>query len=103
MATQRGARSANRKKAPPPPPPRSRWRLWLRRIVVWGLAILALLVLALGTAVFFAARSMPSYDRLMSSQVGQTIVVRARDGSQLLTLGPSYGQWLDAEEIPQSM
>jgi penicillin-binding protein 1A len=103
MAIQRGARSANRRKAPPPKPPRSGWRLWLRRVLVWGGAVAALLALALGTAVFFAARNMPGYATLMNSQVGQTIVVRARDGSEIVTLGPSYGQWLDADEIPQAM
>jgi penicillin-binding protein 1A len=107
MAIQRGARSANRKKAPPPPRrgsgQGSRWKLWLRRIVLWSGAIGLLLVLAVGTAVFFAARNMPGYSTLMNSQVGQTITVRARDGSELVVLGPSYGQWLDADEIPQVM
>src|SRR5690606_4490889 len=60
-------------------------------------------LLALGTSVFFAARSMPGYATLMTSQVGQTIVVRARDGSEVVSLGPSYGEWLYADEIPQVM
>src|SRR5512139_118886 len=105
MAQQRrGTRTANRRRsAPPPPPPRSRWRLWLRRLFVWGGAAALLLLLALGTSVYFAARSMPGYSTLMNSQVGQTIVVRARDGSEIVTLGPSYGQWLGSDEIPQVM
>ncbi|HYD25275.1 MAG TPA: PBP1A family penicillin-binding protein [Croceibacterium sp.] len=103
MAQQRrGARTANRRKAEPPRP-RSRWRIWLRRLLVWGGAFAALVLLALGTAVYFAARSMPGYSTLMTSQVGQTIVVRARDGSEIVALGPSYGQWLDSSEIPQVM
>src|SRR5205085_12491722 len=84
-------------------PPRRGWRLWLRRVIVWGSAIAALLLLALGTAVFFAERNMPGYSTLMNSQVGQTIVVRAKDGSEIVVLGPSYGQWLDADQIPQVM
>jgi len=107
MAQQRrGTRTANRRRPappPPPPPPRSRWRLWLRRLFVWGGAAALLLLLALGTSVYFAARSMPGYSTLMNSQVGQTIVVRARDGSEIVTLGPSYGQWLGSDEIPQVM
>ncbi|MEO6152962.1 MAG: PBP1A family penicillin-binding protein [Croceibacterium sp.] len=103
MAIQRGARSASRNKAPPPRPPVSGWKLWLHRILVWGGAIALLLALALGTAVYFAARNMPGYATLMNSQVGQTITVRANDGSELVALGPSYGQWLDADEIPQAM
>ena len=31
------------------------------------------------------------------------IVVRARDGTELVCLGPSYGKWLDYEEIPPVM
>jgi penicillin-binding protein 1A len=103
---RRGTRTANRGKAPPPrKPPRQipRWRLWLKRIFVWGAAVTALLLLALGTSVYFAARSMPGYTTLMNSQVGQTIVVRARDGSEIVALGPSYGQWLYSDEIPQVM
>jgi penicillin-binding protein 1A len=77
--------------------------VWLRRTFVWGSALAALLLLALGTSVYFAARSMPGYSTLMNSQVGQTIVVRARDGSEIVALGPSYGQWLYSDEIPQVM
>ena len=46
---------------------------------------------------------MPSYAALKQSQVGQTILVRARDGSEIVELGPSYGQWIPADEIPQVM
>ena len=104
---KRGTRTRNRTKAVrrggPPPRPRSRWRVWLKRLSVWGGALAALLLLALGTSVYFAARSMPGYATLMSSQVGQTIVVRARDGSEIVALGPSYGEWLHSDEIPRVM
>jgi penicillin-binding protein 1A len=107
---RRGARTANRTRSgqgrpPPRKPPRDvpRWRIWLKRILVWGGAFAALLVLALGTAVYFAARNMPGYATLMNSQVGQTIVVRARDGSEIVAMGPSYGQWIYSDEIPQVM
>ena len=81
----------------------SGWRLWARRVGIWGGSFALLLVFALGCAVFFAERSMPSFYALKGSQNGQTIVVRARDGSEIVELGPSYGQWIPAEEIPQSM
>ena len=74
---------------------------WLAEGEVVMLA--SLLLLALGTSVFFAARNMPGYATLMNSQVGQTIVVRARDGTQIVAMGPSYGEWLHADEIPQVM
>jgi penicillin-binding protein 1A len=70
----------------------SGWRLWARRALVWGGSFALLIVFALGCAVFFAERSMPGFSALKGSQNGQTIVVRARDGSEIVELGPSYGQ-----------
>ncbi|GAA0271115.1 transglycosylase domain-containing protein [Alteraurantiacibacter aestuarii] len=70
---------------------------------MWGGALALLGAIALGTSVFFAARGMPSFASLMSSQNGQTIIVRARDGSEIVALGPSYGEWLHDEEIPEIM
>src|SRR5690606_8881009 len=99
---RRGTRTANRRKVQPRRE-LPRWRIWLRRGLIGGGAVTGLLMLALGTSVFFAARSMPGYATLMTSQVGQTIVVRARDGSEVVSLGPSYGEWLYADEIPQVM
>nr|WP_233998128.1 PBP1A family penicillin-binding protein [Erythrobacter sp. QSSC1-22B] len=77
--------------------------MWLRRLILWGLALALLGLLFVGLAVAFAARSLPSFYQLQATQVGQTIVVRARDGSEIVELGPSYGQWLSSEEIPQVM
>ena len=99
-------RRGSRRSAPPPPPRKPQpvgWRLWLRRTAVWGggLALVGALFLAL--AVVFTARSLPSYAALKSSQVGQTIVVRAADGSEIVTLGPSYGHWIPNSQIPQVM
>ncbi len=68
-----------------------------------GLAICLLGLLFLGIAVAFAARSLPSFYQLKATQNAQTIVVRARDGSEIVEIGPSYGQWLSAEEIPEVM
>ncbi|MCZ8170196.1 MAG: PBP1A family penicillin-binding protein [Brevundimonas sp.] len=79
------------------------WRKLVRRLFVWGgsLAVVGLLVLTV--SVWLTARSLPSYDELKSSQVGQMIVVRARDGTELVSLGPSYGKWLKHDEIPEVM
>jgi penicillin-binding protein 1A len=60
-------------------------------------------VLFMALAVLFAARSLPTYSALKASQPGQTIVVRARDGTELVELGPSYGKWLDSSQIPEVM
>ncbi|HSQ96483.1 MAG TPA: PBP1A family penicillin-binding protein [Croceibacterium sp.] len=109
MADKRGSRSRQRReneRRQRAKPPRSRstgWRLWLRRLFVWGGSFTLLCAFALGCAVFFAARSVPSFATLMGSQNGQTIVVRARDGTEIVELGPNYGQWLTWNQIPRSM
>jgi penicillin-binding protein 1A len=65
------------------------------------LALLA--VIGAAVAVFVTARSLPSYEKLKSSQAGQMIVVRANDGSEIVTLGPSYGRWIPYDRIPRVM
>ncbi|MES2699007.1 MAG: PBP1A family penicillin-binding protein [Pseudomonadota bacterium] len=78
-------------------------RRWGKRLF-WTGAFAALLgLIAVGTAVFFAAREMASYSALMESQTAQSIIVRARDGTEIQALGPSYGEWLPSDEIPQVM
>ena len=76
---------------------------WVRRIAIWSGAAALLGALFIGLAVLFAARSLPSYTQLKATQTAQTIVVRARDGTEILELGPSFGQWLTYDEIPQVM
>ncbi|MCF8883476.1 PBP1A family penicillin-binding protein [Erythrobacter sp. SN021] len=83
--------------------PHSRVRFWARRVAIWGGALALLAALFVGLAVAFAARSMPSYYQLKATQTAQTIVVRARDGTEIVELGPSFGKWLTADEIPQVM
>ena len=80
-----------------------RKRRWLRGLLMWGFALALLCAIALGVAVAMAARSMPSFNELKETAAGQTIVVRARDGSEILTMGPSAGNWLRSDEIPQVM
>jgi penicillin-binding protein 1A len=83
--------------------PPSGLRKWLKRAVVWGGALALLGLIFLGFAVGFAASSIPTYGALKATQPGQTIVVRARDGRELVELGPSFGEWLDYAEIPDNM
>ncbi|HZF45311.1 MAG TPA: PBP1A family penicillin-binding protein [Sphingomonadaceae bacterium] len=79
------------------------WRLWVKRLFVWGAALALLGAIALGTAVYFAASNLPSFSELKDIKAGQTIVLRARDGSEIVSMGPSYGEWLGSDEIPQVM
>ena len=76
---------------------------WVKRLFLWGAALALLATVFLGIAVAFAARSLPSYYQLRATQIGQTIVVRARDGTEIAELGPNYGEWLDSNQIPESM
>ncbi len=66
-----------------------------------GLALLALI--GLGVAIGITMSSLPSFDALKSSPNGQMIRVHAVDGTVLVSIGPSYGQWLRADQIPQVM
>ena len=98
-------RDAPRRRSSGKPEPR-RAALWIRVIrglFIWTFALLLLGGLALTAAVMVTARSLPSYDRLKSSQAGQMIVVRAADGSEIVTLGPSYGKWIPIARMPKTM
>jgi len=103
---------------PPPPPPRNSggpggrgpggrkprgFRGFLRKLLIWGFALALAGVLAIAAAVMVAASSLPGYQALKSQQQGQMIVVRARDGSELVTMGPSYGKWIPVTQIPAVM
>ena len=85
------------------PAQKPRWRRLLRGTVRWGLGLALVVATFIGVSVWMTARELPSYQSLKSSQAGQTIVVRARDGTELVSLGPSYGRWLRYNEIPKVM
>ena len=76
---------------------------WLRAVgkfaLFAGLAGLGALVIA----VLIAMASLPSFEELKSSPNGQMVRVRAADGSVIVSLGPSYGDWLPSNEIPEPM
>lgn len=81
----------------------SRFGRLIRKSLLWGGAAAILLGVLLFLAVGFAARSIPSYYQLKATQNAQTILVRARDGTEIVELGPSFGEWLEYEEIPDNM
>ena len=92
-----------RRGGPPPRASRPFWRRALRKLFVWGFALALLGALVLGVAVAMTAQSLPTFSQMKSSQNGQMIVVRARDGTELVSLGPSYGKWIDYGRIPTEM
>ncbi|MEL7198225.1 MAG: PBP1A family penicillin-binding protein [Pseudomonadota bacterium] len=78
------------------------WR-WTKRLTLWGLCLAILVLIFLACAVGFAAREIPSFYQLKTTTNAQTILVRARDGSEIVELGPSFGEWLDFDDIPSNM
>ncbi|WP_184037630.1 transglycosylase domain-containing protein [Sphingomonas endophytica] len=96
MARARTSRSA-------PSRTRSPWRRRAGLAVKLALGAIVLAFAALLTAVYIARSQLPSFESLKSSPNGQMIRVHAADGSVLVSLGPSYGEWLAYDRIPAVM
>ncbi|MES2290157.1 MAG: PBP1A family penicillin-binding protein [Pseudomonadota bacterium] len=79
------------------------WKRWTFRILKIGAAGAVLGIVALIIAVSVAYSTLPSYSQMKSSPNGQMIRVHAVDGTVLVSLGPSYGQWLDYDQLPATM
>jgi penicillin-binding protein 1A len=61
-------------------------------------------LLALIVAVAVAVASLPGYSELSRrSDLGQMIRVRSSNGTVLVSLGPSFGNWVPYEKIPPQM
>ena len=60
-------------------------------------------LVALIIAVLVTMASLPAFNSLMQKPNGQTVRVHAADGSLLVSLGPSYGDWLPYDRIPPVM
>ena len=87
---------------PPTPiaPPRRPLLTALKTTLYVGLVGLLALIVAVAVAV----ASLPGYDELARrSDLGQMIRVRANNGTVLVSLGPSFGQWLRYDQIPPQM
>ncbi|MBV8685996.1 MAG: PBP1A family penicillin-binding protein [Alphaproteobacteria bacterium] len=84
-----------------PRTPLKRTLIGLLKFCLYGSVIgLIALVVAVGVAM----SQLPSYGELSArTNLGQTIVVRAADGSVLVSMGPSFGNWLRSDEIPEIM
>jgi penicillin-binding protein 1A len=78
-----------------------------KRYAIWGgggLGALGLFAfIALMIAVYSTKATLPSYGELKSSPNGQMIRVHAADGTVLVSMGPSYGEWIEYDQIPQVM
>lgn len=90
------ARNSSPKRAP----------AWRRRLALAAqimAGLLAMGAIALATVVYVARGELPSFDELKSSPNGQTIRVHAADGTVIVSLGPSFGDWLPYDRIPKVM
>ena len=82
---------------------RSWWRRWLGRLVRIGLVTALIAVIGLVAAISVAYSTLPSFSELKSSPNGQMVRVHATDGTVLVSIGPSYGEWLPYGQIPHVM
>jgi penicillin-binding protein 1A len=81
----------------------SAFRRWAGRIFRVGLvtALIGLTVVIVSVSVAYS--SLPSFSELKSSPNGQMVRVRALDGTVLVSMGPSFGQWLSIDQLPETM
>ena len=86
-----------------PERPARRVMAWMGRLFRIALVSGVIGILALIVAVAVAYASLPSYAEMKASPNGQMIRVRAADGTVLVSIGPSYGQWLEYGRIPDTM
>ncbi|MEP2552119.1 MAG: transglycosylase domain-containing protein, partial [Marinomonas sp.] len=99
---RRGSGGGSRKSSKSAKEPSTFWR-WFKRLFFWGTALTLIGLLFVAVSVGFAAQSIPNFHDLKATKNAQTIVVRARDGSEIVEIGPSYGEWLSHDEIPKNM
>src|SRR3954454_13378862 len=86
------------------PSVRSPLKQWTMRFLKFNLYAILLGAIAVAVAVGVAMSSLPEYPELVRrTNLGQTIVVRGADGSVLVSMGPSFGDWLTYGEIPDVM
>jgi len=78
-------------------------RKWFWRLFKVGLVVALLGAIALVVAVLTVRSSLPGFEDLKSSPNGQMIRVLDVSGRELFSMGPSYGEWLDYDQIPQVM
>ena len=78
-------------------------KTWFWRLFKTGLVVGLLAAIALVVAVYTVRSSLPGFEDLKSSPNGQMIRVLDVSGKELFSMGPSYGEWLEYDEIPQVM
>lgn len=80
-----------------------KFRRILKWVLIGGVTLALAGFIALTIAVYTARASLPSFEELKSSPNGQMIRVHAADGTVIVSLGPSYGEWIEYSKIPAPM
>lgn len=80
-----------------------KFRRILKWVLIGGVTLAIAGFIALAIAVYTARASLPSFEELKSSPNGQMIRVHAADGTVIVSLGPSYGEWISYSQIPAPM
>lgn len=78
-------------------------KTWFWRLFRVGLVAMFVGVIAITVAVWTAMSNLPSFQELKASPNGQMIRVLAADGTEIVSIGPSFGDWLTHDEIPAVM
>ena len=79
-------------------------RNWFTMLFKWLVIAGIAAVIALVVAVGVAMTQLPSYGELARrADLGQMIRVRSADGRLLVSIGPTFGQWIPYEQIPAPM
>jgi penicillin-binding protein 1A len=79
-------------------------KLTFASVMKWTGYGLLLGLIALIVAVAVATTYLPSYSELQKrNDLGQMVRVRAANGAVLVSLGPSFGEWLSYDQIPAEM
>ncbi len=94
---------AKRKSRSDPNPKAPRKRGLFGRLSTYFAIFIGLVLIAGGVMVAVAYSELPEYDALKSSPNGQMIRVHALDGSTIISMGPSYGEWIKYDDIPPIM
>lgn len=92
------SRPTSRRTAGPSP-----WRRRLKIALISAIVLTLLGAIGLLVAVTVAKGDLPSFEEMKSSPNGQMIRVHAADGTVIVSLGPSYGEWLPYDRIPPVM
>lgn len=78
-------------------------RGWFAKLFLYSVMLGGAALIVLGIAVALAYSSLPGYEQLKQSPNGQMIRVHAADGSVIVSIGPSFGTWLDYRDVPPIM